>query len=135
MRRPVPKENEIAGNPLSKSGHAVSPGVRSAIFVFFITSIFSASAAAQIPDPPLPIDPTPLQQLLKADEKALLSEANNPKKLIEAYLRISDNHLQIAAGLVRADNFAAAERELDIYNKAVAAAGKEAFSGLENKRS
>ncbi len=135
MRRPGSKENEIASNPLIKSGSAFSPGVRVAIFVFFITTILSASAAAQIPDPPLPIDPTPLPQLLQPDEKQLLSEANNPKKLIDAYLKISDNHLQIAAGLVRTENFVAAERELDIYNKAVAAAGKEAFSVQENKRS
>jgi len=135
MRLPGSEENKIACESLIKSGKAVSPGVRVAIFVFLITTVLPTRVAAQIPDPPLPIDPTPLPQLLQHDEKALLSEANNPKKLIEAYLKISDNHLLTAAGLVRAENFVAAERELDIYNKAVAAAGKEAFSVQENKRS
>lgn len=135
MCRSGPKENEIVCNPPISSGKVVSSGVRVAILVFFFTTILSTSAAAQIPDPPIPIDPTPLQQLLQPDEKMLLSEANNSKKLIEAYLKISDNHLQIASGLVRTENFVAAERELDIYNKAVSAAGKEAFAVQENKRS
>lgn len=90
---------------------------------------------AQIPEPPLPVDPRPLSQLMSDAEKAAVADADKPKKLVEAYLKISDAHLQAALNAVRANNHRAAETELDIYNKAVAAAGKEAFALQEGRRS
>jgi len=94
-----------------------------------------SAQGAQVPDdPPLPVDPTPLRQLISEAEKATLTEAN-PKKLVEAYLKISDTHLQAAFSAIRANNDRASERELDIYRKAVAGAGKEAFALQDGKRS
>jgi hypothetical protein len=90
---------------------------------------------AQIPEPPLPVDPRPLSQLMSETDKALLSDANNPKELVQAYLSISDTHLQMALNAIRANNHLTAENELDVYNKAVAAASKEAFAVQEGKRS
>ena len=90
---------------------------------------------AQIPDPPLPVDPRPLSELLSAADKALLADSDNPRKLVEAYLKISDAHLQAASNAIKGGNHVAAESELDIYNKAVAAAGKEAFALQQGKRS
>jgi hypothetical protein len=72
--------------------------------------------------------------LISQVERNLIAESRNPKKLIETYLKISDTHLQMALDLIRANNNVGSERELDIYNKAVAAAGKEAFALLDGKR-
>ncbi|MFY9553333.1 MAG: hypothetical protein WAV47_01300 [Blastocatellia bacterium] len=81
------------------------------------------------------MDPRPITQLVSSVEKTLLAESDNPKKLVDAYLRISDTHLQVALNAIKANNHLVAERELDIYNKAVAAAGKEAFALQDGKRS
>lgn len=102
--------------------------------IFIIITVNPQARGAQLPEPPLPVDPRPLIQLISAAEKASLAESN-PKKLIEAYLKISDTHLQAAFDLIRVNNHGAAERELDVYNKAVAGAGKEAFALREGKRS
>jgi len=90
--------------------------------------------AAQDPEPPLPVDPRPLEQLISQVEKSSIADTRNPKKLIEALIKISETHLQQAFGLIKTGNHGACERELDIYNKAVAAAGKEAFALQEGKR-
>jgi hypothetical protein len=90
---------------------------------------------AQLPEPPLPVDPTPIAQLLSQADKAILAESNNPKKVAEAYVRISDSHLQAAFNAIKGNNYPAAERELDIYNKAVAEAGKLSFALQDGKRS
>jgi hypothetical protein len=89
----------------------------------------SALAQTQLPEPPLPIDPRPIGELLSRSEKASLAEAqpHGPKKTIELYLRFSDAHLQAAFDAIRVNNYVVSERELDIYNKAVAEAGREAF--------
>jgi hypothetical protein len=106
-----------------------------AFCVVFIITANSHAREPQLPDtPPLPVDPRPLTQLITDAEKASLAETN-PRKLIEAYLKISDTHLQAAFNLIRVNNHGAAERELDVYNKAVAAAGKEAFALQDGKRS
>jgi hypothetical protein len=89
---------------------------------------------AQLPEPPLPVDPRPISQLLSQTEKASVAEANNPKKLVETYVKISDSHLQAAFDAIRVNNHTAAERELDIYNKAIAEAGKLAFGLQDGKR-
>lgn len=106
-----------------------------AVCVLFAVTVNSHAQRGQIPEPPMPVDPRPLTQLIVDSEKQLLAQSNNPKKLVEAYLRISDTHLQAALNAINADNHIAAERELDIYNKAVAAAGKEAFGVQDGKRS
>ncbi|HSB12580.1 MAG TPA: hypothetical protein VLM38_24030 [Blastocatellia bacterium] len=101
--------------------------------VFVSISGFSG-AQPQLPEPPLPVDPTPIDKLLTATDKSLLADAGNPKKLVEAYLRISDIHLQAAFGAIKSNDHRSAERELDIYNKAVAEAGKGAFALQDGKR-
>jgi len=99
--------------------------------IFFLPSY----ALAQLPEPPLPVDPTPIAQLLSQADKAILAESNNPKKVVEAYVRISDSHLLAAFNAIKANNNTAAERELDIYNKAIAEAGKLSFALQDGKRS
>ena len=93
-----------------------------------------SSTLAQLPEPPLPVDPTPIAQLLSQADKAILAESNNPKKVVEAYVRISDSHLQAAFNAIKGNNYPAAERELDIYNKAIAEAGKLSFALQDGKR-
>jgi hypothetical protein len=105
-----------------------------AFCVFFALVANSHGQESQIPEPPLPVDPRPLAKLLSDSEKRLIGGSDNPKKLVDAYLKISDVHLQAAFSLIGVNNHGAAERELDVYNKAVAAAGKEAFSLEEGKR-
>jgi hypothetical protein len=99
-----------------------------------VFSITLAGSRAQVPEPPLPVDPRPLAKLLTQVELASVAEAHGHKKLVDAYLRISDTHLQAAFNLIKVNNHGACERELDVYNKAIAAAGKEAFSLDEDKR-
>jgi hypothetical protein len=106
-----------------------------AVCVCVAVMLNAPTLMAQIPEPPLPVDPRPLSQLMSDAERAAVADADNPKKLVEAYLKISDMRLQSALNAVRANNHLAAETELDIYNKAVAAAGKEAFALQEGKRS
>jgi hypothetical protein len=98
-------------------------------------AVGSRAQPAQVPEPPLPVDPTPLAQLISAAEKAMLDDANNPRKLAETYLKISDNHVQASLSAIKANNHTAAERELDIYNKAVAEAWRVTFALRDGKRS
>src|SRR6185295_434256 len=103
---------------------------------FVIAAIFCVPSytLAQLPEPPLPVDPTPIAQLLSQADKAILAESNNPKKVVEAYVKISDAHLLAAFNAIKGNNYAAAERELDIYNKAIAEAGKLSFALQDGKR-
>lgn len=137
MHRSGQEERQIEQGPEARrrvAGYLVCRlGV--AILVFFVITPHSYALGTQLPEPPLPVDPRPLAKLISDVEKALLAESNNPKKLVEAYLKISDTHLQAAFNAIRGDNHDAAERELDTYNKAVAAAGKEAFALQDGKRS
>jgi hypothetical protein len=94
-----------------------------------------AGAQNQLPPPPLPDDPTPLANLLSTLDKTLLNDARNPKKVVEAYLKISDGHLEAALAAAKGNDTPKAERELDIYNKAVAEAAKQAFALGDGKRS
>ena len=102
--------------------------------IFIVSVVLSSFASAQIPDPPLPVDPRPLTQLMTAADRAVLADADNPKEVVEAYLKIAETHLQAAFNAVRGNNYVLAESELDIYNKAAAAAGKQAFTLQEGKR-
>ena len=108
--------------------------ITAAISVFIIITANSYAQGAQLPEPPLPVDPRPLTQLISDAEKASLAESGNPRKIVEAYLKISDTHLQAAFNAIKINNSEAAERELDTYNKAVSAAGKEAFALQDGKR-
>ncbi|HXU35186.1 MAG TPA: hypothetical protein VN937_02400 [Blastocatellia bacterium] len=103
--------------------------------VLLAAAIISLSQI-QLPEPPLPIDPRPIGQLLSASEKASLAEAqgHGAKKEVEIYLKLSDAHLQAAFNAISNNNHDAAERELDIYNKAVAEAGKETFALKDGRR-
>ncbi|MBI3653020.1 MAG: hypothetical protein HY231_18495 [Acidobacteria bacterium] len=92
-------------------------------------------AAQEKPEmPPLPIDPTPLAQLLSATERAALTKETQPKKQVETYLRLSDTHLQAALAAINNDDHQTAERELDIYNKALSAAAKLGFASATERR-
>ena len=108
--------------------------ITAAISVFIIITANSYAQGAQLPEPPLPVDPRPLTQLISDAERASLAESGNPRKIVEAYLKISDTHLQAAFNAIKINNSEAAERELDTYNKAVSAAGKEAFALQDGKR-
>ena len=103
--------------------------------VLLATAIASI-AQPQLPEPPLPVDPRPIGQLLSETEKASLAaaQAHSPGKGVEVYLKLSDAHLQAAFSAISTNNHDAAERELDIYNKAVAEAGKETFALKDGKR-
>jgi hypothetical protein len=93
-----------------------------------------ASGQPQLPDPPLPVDPTPLEELMSPSEKLLLTRSKEPKKLVEAYLHISDAHLDLALSTIKANDNKSAERELDIYNKAVAEATHTAMVMKDGRR-
>jgi hypothetical protein len=103
--------------------------------VLFATAIISLSQS-QLPEPPLPVDPRPIGQLLSDTERASLAEAqgHGARRAVEIYLKLSDAHLQAAFNAISNNNHDAAERELDIYNKAVAAAGKETFALKDGRR-
>jgi hypothetical protein len=109
------------------------------IVLLFALTVVSGDlfAQRQLPEPPLPLDPRPIAELLSVSEKASLADAqaHGSKKAVEAYLKLSDSHLQAAFDAIRVNNYHAAEHELDIYNKAVAAAGKETFALKDGKRS
>jgi hypothetical protein len=94
--------------------------------------VLAASAAAQN-TPPLPVNPTPIKDLLSGEERSLVAAARNNLKLIDVYLDLSDKHLQAADTASDTGDFNTAEKELDIYSKAAAEASNIAFSGSENK--
>lgn len=103
--------------------------------VLLATAIVSL-AEPQLPEPPLPVDPRPIGQLLSATEKASLAEAqaHDSRRGVEFYLKLSDAHLQAAFSAISINNHDVAERELDIYNKALSEAGKETFALKDGKR-
>jgi hypothetical protein len=87
------------------------------------------------PAPPLPVDPTPLAQLLTTAERGALGDEQNPKKIVEIYLKFSDAHLDAALADIKGGSASKAERELDIYNKIMAEATKITFSMQDGRRS
>jgi hypothetical protein len=120
----------------------IRSAVRSACsFIFILCVVFATTVTSlahpQLPEPPLPIDPRPIAQLLSQTEKASLAEAQakGSKRVVEVYLKFSDAHLEAAFNAIRENNHDAAESELDIYNKAVAEAGKETFALKDGRRS
>jgi hypothetical protein len=107
-----------------------------------IVSAFALAAAApelaaqdnRLPPPPLPVDPTPLVKLVTEQERVALAEARKPKKMVETCLEIADAHLDAAFTAMRTNRTADVERQLDIYNKAMAEAAKAAFSQGDGRR-
>jgi hypothetical protein len=108
----------------------------SSLTVAFLFAVLAMDAQAQekLEPLPLPVDPTPLVQMISETEKSILSKETNPKKQIDVYLRISETHLQMALAAINADDHTTAERELDIYNKALDEAAKIAFNLQEDRR-
>lgn len=93
------------------------------------------SRASQVQSPPLPVDPTPLAELLTSAEKAAIAQAHEPKQAVEQYLMIADSHLNTASAAIDGGDYRRSERELDIYKKAASEAVKIAFSLKDGKRS
>jgi hypothetical protein len=93
-----------------------------------------APAARAQDDPPLPVDPTPLADLINAQEKALLAGAHNPKQAVEAYLRIADGRVEAALAAVKNNDGQRAERELDVFQKAMGECVKATESLADGKR-
>ena len=100
----------------------------------FLLPILIAGAAIvatgqnhDLQQPPLPVDPTPIKDLLTDAERALVADPHAYKKTVEAYLAISDVHLEAAAKAVDEGGTSAAERELDIFSKSAAEACRVAF--------
>jgi hypothetical protein len=92
------------------------------------------AVSAQMQEPPLPVDPTPLAQLLSPDDKAMLAKENQPKKQVEVYLKIAGLHLDSAYSAVMKEDHKTVQRELDIYNKAIDIAKETAFAQADDKR-
>lgn len=86
-----------------------------------------AAQVHELPPPPLPVDPTPIKDLLSDAERAAITDAHSYKKTVEAYLTISDNHLEAAAKAVDEGGTSSAERELDISSKSALEACLIAF--------
>ena len=98
----------------------------------------SGSAQAQqdqYEPPPLPVDPTPLIDLVTAKEREELNRnAGNLQKLVETYLLIASRHVEAALTSIKDNDYKISERELDIYNKAIAQATKTASTQVNNRR-
>ena len=109
------------------------PGV-AAVMLVGLVIFYAPAAKAQDDLPPLPVDPTPLANLLTAQEKALLAEAHNPKKTIEAYMKIADGRVEAALEAVKSNDARRAERELDAFQKAMAECVKVAEVLDDGKR-
>ena len=109
------------------------PGVAAMVLAGCLL-LCAPSARAQ-DDPPLPVDPTPLAQLLTAQEKALFAEARNPKKTIEVYIKIAEGRVDEALTAIKNNDAARAERQLDVFRKAMAECVKAADGLTDGKRS
>jgi hypothetical protein len=91
--------------------------------------------AQDLPPPPLPVDPTPLSDLLSQTEKSQLNEARGGKKEIDFYVRVGDSHLEAALASIKNEDYRRSERELDIYKKAMSEAMKTTAAQQESRRS
>jgi hypothetical protein len=93
------------------------------------------NGAQDLPPPPLPVDPTPLSDLLSQTEKLQLNEARGGKKEIDFYVKVGDSHLEAALSSIKNQDYRSSERELDIYRKAMSEAMKATASQQESRRS
>ncbi|MEN3331495.1 MAG: hypothetical protein V7641_860 [Blastocatellia bacterium] len=110
------------------------PSVAAALLVGLVI-LYAPAAKAQGDLPPLPVDPTPLADLLTAQEKGLLAEAHNPKKAVEAYMKIAEGRVEAALTAIKSNDTLRAERELDAFQKAMAECVKAAEALDDGKRS
>ncbi|HKG20480.1 MAG TPA: hypothetical protein VKC34_01160 [Blastocatellia bacterium] len=97
--------------------------------------VLIVAGLAQDNTPPLPVDPTPLEKLITQNERAMLTDSRNPKKLVDTYLDIADAHIDLAYAYTKEGKISDAEREMDIFGKAASKAGLLAFSQQGSKRS
>lgn len=104
--------------------------------VLCMISVFPivSSAAQDLPPPPIPVDPTPLVDLLSAMEKSQLDEARRRKKEVEFYIKVGEAHLEMARSSIRDGDHQTSERELDIYNKAMSEAMKATVEQRDGQR-
>src|SRR5689334_12914107 len=105
-----------------------------AVMLVGLVIYFAPAVKAQDDLPPLPVDPTPLANLLTAQEKVLLAEAHAPKKAIEAYLKIAEGRVEAALTAIKSNDAGRAERELEVFQKAMAECVKGAEALTDGKR-
>jgi hypothetical protein len=113
-----------------RDAHAIGVFVFSLLLLALLTVRLGGQAAAQgreSSQPPLPIDPTPIKDLLSDSERAAIAEARLHKKTVDAYLNISDAHLEAASKATDEGGTGEAERHLDISTKSAAEACRIAF--------
>ncbi len=120
-----PVKSRFAGIRLAQAGRALC--------LICVLPIVSA-AAQDLPPPPIPVDPTPLLDLLSAIEKSQLDEARRRKKEVDFYVKVAESHLDLARSSIKNGDHRTSERELDIYNKAMSEAMKAAFAQREGQR-
>ena len=106
----------------------------STISIMTAATVAAAQEKTVLPPPPLPVDPTPLVKLITEQERTMLADSRKPKKTVEVLLDIADAHLEAAFTALRAGQGQESQRQLDIYNKAMAEAAKTAFSQGEGRR-
>jgi hypothetical protein len=94
----------------------------------------ASGMSAQDDPPPLPVDPTPLANLLTMQEKTLVTEAHNSKKAIEVYMKIAETRIDAALVAVKNADAPRAERELDVFQKAMGECVKLAEALTDGKR-
>jgi hypothetical protein len=71
----------------------------------------------------MPVDPTPLIELIAAQDRAALANAaSDGKKQVDILLALASAHLDVAHKAIEESDYRTSERELDIYNKATALA-------------
>src|SRR5918912_3675353 len=125
-----------SGDPRARATAAGSakrlPAVAALVLVGFVLLVAPAARAQD--DPPLPVDPTPLADLMNAQEKALVAGARNPKQTVEAYLKVADGRVEAALAAVKRKDTPRAERELDVFQKAMGECVKVTDSLTDGKR-
>jgi hypothetical protein len=103
--------------------------------ILFCALLSLAAAQVEKLPPPLPVDPTPLEELISAEERASLEQAHTPAKQVETYLDISDRYLRAALTAIELGDHRSSERELDVYKKILAKYSDIAFSlGSERRK-
>jgi hypothetical protein len=120
-----PMRSRFTGTRLAQAG-----GLLCLICVLPIVS----TAAQDLPPPPIPVDPTPLVELLSAIEKSQLDEARRRKKDVEFYAKVGEAHLEMARSSIKEGDHQRSERELDIYNKAMSEAMKATLAQRDGQR-
>jgi hypothetical protein len=107
-----------------------------ALFIVPLVIVKGALAGQDpVPPPPLPVDSRHINELLSDAERATVAGAqSNSKKLIEIYIKIAESHLGSVTSLTGSENGRAAVDELNIYNKAIAEAGKLTFGQQDGRR-